>query len=67
MLLVKKIFEFHAQVQKCHFQPGTLNWERVFFWLSKNLYKQCDVCVLFYTLRFVVLFFTMKIESVIVS
>ena len=21
-------------------RPGTLNWERVFFWLSKNLYKQ---------------------------
>ena len=24
-------------------RPGTLNWERVSFWLSKNLYKQCDV------------------------
>ena len=24
-------------------RPGTLNWERVFFWLSKNLYKQCVV------------------------
>ena len=22
-------------------KPGTLNWEQVFFWLSKNLYKQC--------------------------
>ena len=22
-------------------RPGTLNWEGVFFWLSKNLYKQC--------------------------
>ena len=84
MLLAKKIFEFHAQVQKCHFgnflilpkwhfwtlawnsnflkkpsrelknyfcfrflwisrRPGTLNWERVFFWLSKNLYSQCEV------------------------
>ena len=23
-------------------RPGMLNWEQVFFWLSKNLYKQCD-------------------------
>ena len=23
--------------------PGTLNWERVFFWLSKNLYSQCGL------------------------
>ena len=23
-------------------RPGTLYWERVFFWLSKNLYKQCE-------------------------
>ena len=22
-------------------RPGTLNWERLFFWLSKNLHKQC--------------------------
>ena len=129
MLLAKKIFEFHAQVQKCHFgkieklpkwhfwtlawnskifrpkaffwsimkmairknihnlsqgppnpgfmqkkvqkgdflkkpsrelknyfcfrflwisrRPGTLYWKRVFFWSSKNLYKQCDITILF--------------------
>ena len=26
-------------------RPGKLNWERVFFWLSKNLYKQYDYLV----------------------
>ena len=24
-------------------RPRTLNWERVFFWLSTNLYKQCEM------------------------
>ena len=52
----QKKFEFHAQVQKCHFgkiekfrflwiswRPGTLNWEGVLFCLSKNLYSQCEI------------------------
>ena len=26
-------------------RPGRLNWERVFFWLSKNLYKQCEIVI----------------------
>ena len=29
-------------------RPGTLYWEQLFFWLSKNLYKQCDSWTTFY-------------------
>ena len=52
-------FEFHAQVQKCHFgnflifscfrflwisrRPGMLNWEQVVFLPSKNLYRKCEL------------------------
>ena len=52
MLLAKKFFEFHAQVQKCHFGnfsifpkwhywTGTWNlkffWPKVFFWSIMNM------------------------------
>ena len=34
-------------------RPGNLNWERLFFWLTKNLYKQCaSISIMFFRCTF---------------
>ena len=42
MLLAKKIFEFHARVQKCHFGNFSCAWNSKIFWAKRILLKHYE-------------------------